>query len=63
MALQTKLAQRGASGSSAFRSDGSHDGQAGGWTAKRLLNCVLLSNPLVTISKANPTLLVNRSRE
>ncbi len=31
-ALKIKVAQGGPSGSSPLRSDGSHDGQAGGWT-------------------------------
>jgi hypothetical protein len=30
--LKTKVAQGWTSGSSLLRSDGSHDGQAGGWT-------------------------------
>ncbi len=32
-ALKTKLTQGGPSGLSPFRLDGSHDGQAGGWTS------------------------------
>jgi hypothetical protein len=37
-ALKTKLAQGGLSGSSPLRSDGSHDGQAGGWNSRKAAN-------------------------
>jgi hypothetical protein len=35
-ALKTKLAQGGPSGSSPLISDGSHDGQAEGWTLQKV---------------------------
>ncbi len=56
-ALKTKLAQLGPSGSSLLRSDGSYDGQAGGWTSWVVAKT--LKGELVNNSRSQGTQLEN----